>query len=158
MTADELIKKLELKPHPEGGYYRETYRSPWSIPGMNPPKACSTAIYYMLMPGAVSKFHRFVSDEMFHYYLGDPCEWVWLTPEGRMKKMVLGKNLEKGEVLQMVVPAGTWFAGSLRPQGRYCLMGTTVAPGFDFSDLEFAKREELLRQYPAAQNEIFALT
>jgi hypothetical protein len=158
MNAEEIIRKLELKPHPEGGFYRETYRAFSTIPGLKPPRAFSTAIYYLLTPGDVSKFHRLISDEMFHFYLGDPCEWVWLLPDGGMKKVILGPNLEKGEVLQMLIPAGTWFGGSLAPQGRYCLMGTTVAPGFDFSDLQFASREELLIQYPASKAEILSLT
>ncbi len=158
MTAEELIRLLDLQPHPEGGYYRETYRGPSAIPGFNPPKVYSTAIYYMLIPGSVSKFHRLNSDEIFHFYQGDASQWVWLTPEKRMKKVVLGKDLKKGEVLQMVVPAGTWFAGRLAPEGKYCLMGTTVAPGFEFSDLQFADRQELLRSYPGAQEEILALT
>ena len=158
MTADEIIRKLDLKPHPEGGYYRETYRGSSPIPGLNPPKFFSTAIYYMFTPGAVSKFHRLVSDEIFHFYDGDPSLWVWLTSKGEMKKIILGANLEKGEVPQMIIPAGTWFAGRLAPEGRYCLMGTTVAPGFDFSDLQFASRDELLRLCPSAEKEILALT
>lgn len=158
MTANELVKHLDLKPHPEGGYYRETYRSSLPIPGLNPPKVFSTAIYYMLTPGDVSKFHRLVSDEIFHFYQGDASEWVWLTPDRKMKKIILGDNLKKGEMLQMVIPAGTWFAGRLTPEGRYCLMGTTVAPGFDFSDLQFADRQELLKLYPQAESEIFLFT
>jgi predicted cupin superfamily sugar epimerase len=158
MTSDEIIRKLGLEHHPEGGYYRETYRGPSPIPGLNPPKVFSTAIYYMLIPGAVSKFHRLISDEIFHFYLGDPSHWVWLTPDGKMKKVVLGPRLDKGEVPQMAVPAGTWFAGRLAPEGRYCLMGTTVAPGFEFSDLQFADRQDLLRRYPQAEGEILALT
>jgi hypothetical protein len=158
MTADEIIRKLDLKPHPEGGYYRETYRSAKLIPGSQPPKAFSTLIYYMLTPGAVSKFHRLISDEIFHFYMGDPSEWVWLTPGGGMKKIVLGQNLERGEVPQMVIPAGTWFGGRMLPGGNYSLMGTTMAPGFDFADLTFAKREELFKQYPGSSDEIISLT
>jgi predicted cupin superfamily sugar epimerase len=158
MNADEIIRLLDLKPHPEGGYYRETYRSAKLIPGSQPPKAYSTLIYYLLTPGAVSKFHRLIFDEIFHFYQGDPSHWVWLTPGGEMKKTVLGANMGKGEVPQMVIPAGTWFAGRLAPEGRYCLMGTTMAPGFDFSDLQFAARQELLKLYPQAESEILALT
>jgi predicted cupin superfamily sugar epimerase len=158
LTADELIKRLELNPHPEGGYYRETYRSLSPIPGVNPPKVFSTAIYFMLTPGDVSKFHRLASDEIFHFYQGDASEWVWLTADRKMKKIILGSDLKRGEVLQMVIPAGTWFAGQLVSRGRYCLMGTTVAPGFDFPDLEFANRQDLLKLYPQAESEIFTFT
>ena len=158
MTAEEIIRALELKPHPEGGYYRETYRSSQGIPGLTPPKTFSTAIYYMLTPGDVSKFHRLKSDEIFHFYLGDASEWIWLTTDGKMKKFRIGPRLDQGELLQMVIPAGTWFGGRLGPGSGFCLMGTTVAPAFDFPDLQFATREELLRLYPQASHEIESLT
>ena len=133
MTADQLIAVLDLKPHPEGGYYKETYRSPGKIQASSTgPKdrPFSTAIYYLLVPGTCSHFHRISSDEVFHFYQGDPVTWVWLTAEGGMKKVVLGNDLAAGQVLQMVVPAGTWFGGSLNEGGKYALMGTTVAPVF----------------------------
>jgi hypothetical protein len=157
LTAEEIVRTLDLKPHPEGGYYRETYRSSQGIPGFTPSKTFSTAIYYLLTPGDVSKFHRLKSDEIFHFYLGDASEWVWLTPDGKMKKFLVGPRLDKGELLQMVIPAGTWFGGRLAPGSGFCLMGTTVAPAFDFPDLQFATREGLLKQYPQASHEIESL-
>ncbi len=156
MTADQLIRLLDLKPHPEGGYYRETYRSFDAIPGSS--KVYSTAIYYMLVPGAVSKMHRLKADEVFHFYLGDPVTWVLLEPSKKVRKVVLGNVLESGQHPQMAVPAGTWFGGYLNEGGNFALMGTTVAPGFEFSDFELGKREELLKAFPNAEKEILSLT
>jgi predicted cupin superfamily sugar epimerase len=158
MTADQLVHLLDLKPHPEGGYYRETYRSPEPIPGTDPSRVYSTAIYYLLVPGSVSKIHRLTADEMFHFYLGDSVTWVLLGPQGDVRKLALGQNLQRGEQLQLVVPAGTWFGGYLNEGGNWALMGTTVAPGFEFSDFVLAQREELLKAFPGAQKEIVRLT
>ena len=158
MTAQEIIRLLNLTPHPEGGYYRETYRSPQLIPGLQPPRAASTAIYYLLVPGAVSKFHRLKFDEMFHFHIGDPVTWVLLPQEGGVQKKILGPNLEQGETLQLLIPAGTWFGGYLNEGGQYALMGTTVAPGFDFEDFQLGRRDELIRVFPSAEKEIIKLT
>lgn len=158
MTADEIIKKLDLKPHPEGGFFRETYRSPTVIPGSEPSRVFSTGIYYMLVPGAVSKMHRLAADEMFHFYLGDPVTWVLLSPDGKAQRVVLGKGMEKGEQLQLVIPSGTWFGGYLNEGGSYALMGTTVAPGFEFEDFVIGKRDELLSRFPQDEKEIRLLT
>ncbi len=158
LTADELIKILGLKPHPEGGYYRETYRGPGLIPDSAPPRFYSTAIYYLLVPGAVSQLHRLSCDELFHFYMGDPVTWVLLTTAGKMEKVALGQDLPQGQRLQMLVPAGTWFGGYLNEGGRYALMGTTVAPGFEFEDFELAGRDELLKAFPEAEKEILKLT
>ncbi len=157
MTADEIINQLKLKPHPEGGYYRETYRSP-DIPGSNPRRAYSTAIYYLLVPGSVSKMHRLTADEVFHFYMGDPVTWILLSPEGNVKKIILGQDIKRGHQLQMVLSAGTWFGGFLNEGGQYALMGTTVAPGFEFKDFVLGKRDELLKAFPKAEKEIIGLT
>jgi predicted cupin superfamily sugar epimerase len=156
MNAEEVVKLLDLKPHPEGGFYRETYRSPDKVGGLH--RAVSTGIYYLLVEGSLSKFHSLKSDEMFHFYLGDPVTWVLLHPDGKVEKVVLGNQLDRGHVLQLVIPAGVWFAGSLGDGGKWGLMGTTVAPGFEFEDLVFGKREELLRSFPAAKADIERLT
>ena len=136
MTSEEIIKLLGLMPHPEGGYYKETYRSSTRIPGESRPH--STAIYYLLVPGSVSKMHRLRSDELFHFYIGDPVTWVLLESSKRVRKVTLGSQLDKGQVPQMIVPAGTWFGGILEG-GSFALMGTTVAPGFEFEDFELGK-------------------
>ena len=95
---------------------------------------------------------------MFHFYLGDPVTWILLHPDGRVERVVLGNQLDKGQVLQLLVPAGTWFAGSLNEKGEWGLMGTTVAPGFEFEDFVFGKKEELLKSFPSANAEIERLT
>jgi len=158
MTAGEIIRKLDLKPHPEGGFFREIYRSPSTIPGSKPSRVFSTGIYYMLVPGAVSKMHRLSADEMFHFYLGDPVTWVLLSPDGKTQKVVLGRGLEKGEQLQLLIPGGTWFGGYLNEGGAYALMGTTVAPGFEFEDFVLGQRDDLLSRFPQVENEIRLLT
>jgi uncharacterized protein len=158
MTADQLIQLLDLKPHPEGGFYRETYRSAASIPGAKPGRAYSTAIYFLLTSGSVSKFHQLAFDEVFHFYLGDPVTWVLLKPDGKMEKITLGSLLEHGQQPQMVVPAGTWFGGYVNEGGNFGLMGTTMSPGFEFNDFILAERRELLAQFPGAEAEILKLT
>jgi predicted cupin superfamily sugar epimerase len=158
MTADQIIQSLNLKPHPEGGYYQETYRGPLPIPGFKPQRVFSTAIYYLLVPGSVSKMHRITSDEIFHFYLGDPVTWVLLGPNGVIQKIILGKGLEQGQQVQLVVPAGTWFGGYLNEGGSFALMGTTVAPGFEFEDFVLGAREKLLALFSHAADEIQRLT
>jgi predicted cupin superfamily sugar epimerase len=155
MKADDIIRQLELQPHPEGGFYKETYRSTGKIPGLD--RVYSTGIYYMLVPGAVSKFHSLHHDEMFHFYLGDPVTWVLLR-HGQVEKVILGNHLGQGQKLQLLIPAGTWFGGYLNEGGQYGLMGTTVAPGFEFADFVFGSREHLLQAYPSAKEEVLRLT
>ena len=156
MTADQIIQLLQLQPHPEGGFYRETYRSDKKIQGLD--RVYSTGIYYMLVPGAVSKLHALKHDEMFHFYLGGPVTWVLLHENGGVEKVVLGQDIARGQQLQLLVKAGTWFGGYLNDGDAFGLMGTTVAPGFDFSDFVFGQKEKLLNEYPSAQNEIDRLT
>jgi predicted cupin superfamily sugar epimerase len=156
VTADEIIRLLELKPHPEGGFYRETYRSGQTIPGLS--RVHSTGIYYLLVPGAVSKLHSLKSDEMFHFYLGDPVTWVLLSPDGKMEKVVLGTAVEMGQTFQLLIKAGTWFGGYLNDGGSFGLMGTTVAPGFEFEDFIFGDKKKLLADFPQAEKEISRLS
>jgi hypothetical protein len=111
----------------------------------------------MLVPGAVSKFHSIKHDEMFHFYLGNPVTWVLLHASGEIEKVVLGKDIARGQRLQLLVKAGTWFGGYLDDGGQYGLMGTTVAPGFDFEDFSFGKKDQLLKAFPSAEKEIHRL-
>ncbi|MFA6210758.1 MAG: cupin domain-containing protein [Candidatus Obscuribacterales bacterium] len=141
----ELIASLALKPHPEGGYYRETYRSE-KVSG-EPVRALSTAIYYLLVADTFSELHRLTADEIFHFYLGDTVEMLQLFEDGSTKIVRLGQNLAAGEELQVVLPAGVWFGSRLVAGGNYALMGTTVAPGFDFADYERGEREALIARY-----------
>ena len=155
MDARRIIELFELKPLPvEGGYYRETYRSEEIIKAGHLPERygadrhISTAIYYLLTPDTVSKLHRLKSDEVFHFYLGDPVTMLLLYPDGQSETVVLGSDIENGQRVQQVVPRGLWQGAKLSEGGRFALLGTTVAPGFDPSDFEVAERETLLRHYP----------
>ncbi|CAN5485832.1 cupin domain-containing protein [soil metagenome] len=151
IPINQLIKSLDLAPHPEGGYYRETYRSSEVIG--SPARAVSTAIYYMLVPDTFSELHSLTADEIFHFYLGDTVEMLQLFEDGQTKIVKLGHNLAAGEQLQVVLPAGVWFGSRLVAGGSYALMGTTVAPGFDFADFRKGDRSELIAKYadcPAA--------
>lgn len=143
--VSDLIAALDLKPHPEGGYYRETYRSN-KVAG-EPVRALSTAIYYLLVPDTFSELHRLTADEIFHFYLGDTVEMLQLFEDGSSNVVKLGQNLAAGEQLQVVLPAGVWFGSRLVAGGSFALMGTTVAPGFDFADYERGSRAELIAQY-----------
>lgn len=144
-TVTDLIASLDLKPHPEGGYYRETYRSN-KVAG-EPVRALSTAIYYLLVADTFSELHRLTADEIFHFYLGDTVEMLQLFEDGSSKVVKLGQNLAAGEKLQVVLPTGVWFGSRLVAGGTYALMGTTVAPGFDFADYERGNRAELIAKF-----------
>ena len=165
LTAQEIIRKLGLKPLPEeGGFYRETYRSEEKIPKEGLParyssaKSFCTAIYYLLTPETCSALHRLSSDEIFHFYLGDPVSMLQLHHGGSSELITLGRDPGRGEQLQAVVPRDTWLGAFLNQGGSFALMGTTVAPGFDFSDYEQGRREELIRQYPDCKELILKLT
>src|SRR6478609_3445758 len=148
--AERIVRELDLAPHPEGGFYRETFRSSLVLSGLphGAPRAASTAIYFLLPGGTFSAFHAVTSDEAWHHYDGDPLELEVIGTDGVAVRYVLGKALHDGQVPQAVVPAGAWQAA--RPLGdRYALVGCTVSPGFDFADFEMPPRAELLRRLPA---------
>jgi len=164
-SAEEIIRQLNLKPLPgEGGFYRETYRSAEKIsrealPGRyKTEKSFGTAIYYLLTPQTCSALHRLPADEIFHFYLGDPVLMLKLNPDGRAEKIILGQEIDKGQFVQTIVPANTWQGCLLREGGRFALLGTTVAPGFDFSDYEAGQRKILLEKYPEYKELIKKLT
>jgi uncharacterized protein len=165
LSAEEVIDRLQLMPHPsEGGYFRETYRAPLRfMPQALPPeydgeRSASTAIYYLLTPDTFSALHRVKSDEVFHFYAGDTIEMLQLWPDGNGKTVHIGNDLAAGLAPQLVVPAGVWQGCRLVSGGRWALMGCTVAPGFDYSDFEIGLRSELLDQYPDHAAMITALT
>ena len=164
-TAEQIISILNLRPHPEeGGYYSETYRSSRLLPAEALPRryggtrSISTAIYYLLTPDTFSAMHRLGSDEIFHFYLGDPIDMVQLWPDGSGRLVTLGADIVSGMRLQEVVPEGVWQGCALRPGGALALLGTTVAPGFEFADYENGSREVLTEQYPEYKERIRALT
>lgn len=154
MTIQDLIHHYQLQPHPEGGWYAQSYRSIESIPAGALPerfagdRVFSTAIYFLLEQGNFSAFHRIQSDECWHFYNGDPLEVLVFRPEGELQRVVLGSDIRGGQLFQYVVPAGCWFASRPAAGSRYSFVGCTVAPGFDFADFELAKAEELTRAYP----------
>lgn len=160
--ARELIEQLQLLPHPERGYYIETYRAPVSVraePAPSHPlgatRAASTAIYYLVTSEQPSsRLHRLRSDELFHLYEGGPLEVLLLTPGEPPLVRRLGLDLAAGERPQLVIPAGTWFGTELTPGATHCLIGCTVAPGFDFADFELAQGSQLCEQFPAAAERI----
>lgn len=155
MTAREIIDLLDLQPLPrEGGFYHETYRSALHLPGG---KSASTAIYYLLTPESCSALHRLPADEVYHFYQGDPVELLLLGP-GVGEVVTLGPDLASGQRPQFVVPTGTWQGSLLAAGGAFALMGTTMAPGFDFSDYEPADRDALTGAYPAFAERIARLT
>lgn len=164
MTAARLIKLLGLKPHPEWGYFRETYRSAGRVPPESSSRRFpdgrnfSTAIFYLLPSGSVSTLHRLHSDEVFHFYSGGPMTLVRLAHGGRARQIVLGPDPGAGHSFQHVVPAGEWFGAYPSPGTAYSLLGCTVAPGFDFGDFEIAGRAKLTRAFPSDARLIARLT
>jgi predicted cupin superfamily sugar epimerase len=165
LTAEELRQLLQLEPLTiEGGYFRETYRSATQIPGSalptayTGPRAFSTCIYYLLTPDTFSALHRLPGEEIFHFYRGDPVEMLELHSKGRGEFITLGSDLRAGMRPQHIVPGNVWQGARLKAGGLFALMGTTVAPGFDYADYEAANREELLRQFPTFADAIRSLT
>lgn len=157
--AVRLIEALDLAPHPEGGYYRETFRAELVIGGLphGGPRAASTAIYYLLPAGSFSALHRVRSDEVWHHYDGDPVDLHLLEVDGDYRVVRLGRGWDLGERPQRVVPGGVWQAATTTG-GRFALCGCTVAPGFDFTDFELASRAELLERFPSQRAAITSLT
>jgi hypothetical protein len=159
VTADEIKTLLNLEPHPsEGGFYRRTYASSSAVELARGVRPAGTAIYYLLAPGTFSELHVLESDEIFHFYLGDPVEMLQLYPGGRSAVFTLGPDLEAGQHVQLVVPAGVWQGVRLIANGKVALLGCTVTPGFDFADYRSASYAELAEKWPAEAERIRALT
>jgi predicted cupin superfamily sugar epimerase len=154
-TASYWIGRLGLEEHPEGGYFKEVYRSEESIKKSALPdryegdRNFSTCIYFLLTSEKFSAFHRVNSDEGWHYYTGtQPVVLYVLSPEGKLSKIMLGPDFDKGQQFQYVVPANHWFAAAIPGNGNFALVGCTVAPGFDFQDFELAEKEKLTKLFP----------
>lgn len=151
--ASYWIEKLGLQRHPEGGWFRETYRSEESfakehLPGQySGDRNFSTQIYYLLEHDDRSFFHRLKSDEIWHFYTGGSAAEIILLFDGGVRKLLVGSEPEKGESFQSLIPKNTWFAAHLNDKSSYALVGCTVSPGFDFADFELAKRTDLLREF-----------
>ena len=160
ICAQQLIELYNLQPHPEGGWYKETYQSKEQIDANSLPerfggsRAFSTAIYFLLEQGNFSAFHRIKSDECWHFYAGDPLVVYVLQQDGTLDEIMLGNDITNGQLFQYVVPANCWFASRPATNSRFCFVGCTVAPGFDFADFEMADAAVLSALYPQHQTAI----
>ena len=163
-SAKAWIERLQLEAHPEGGYFRQTYKAELILPKTALPaafsgaRAASTAIYFLLEGTNFSAFHRLQSDEMWHFYAGQPLLVHVIAADGSYSSILLGSDPDKGQILQAVVKAGCWFAPHVADWKSYALVGCTVAPGFDFNDFEKGTREELVKKYPQHEEIITKLT
>ncbi|QKZ11734.1 cupin domain-containing protein [Spirosoma sp. KUDC1026] len=164
MTSQFYVDSLSMQPHPEGGYFAETYRSGETVTASALPsrfmgdRVFSTAIYFLLESHHVSALHRIQADEVWHFYAGGPLDVFVIAPAGNLSVIHLGPDLTNGQVFQAVVPAGCWFGSKPAPGTPFSLVGCTVAPGFDFADFELADRATLLAQFPQHQLVIEQLT
>ncbi len=162
---ESIIKKLDLKPLPdEGGYFCETYRSKIYAPiQINDDKKeisrnLGTAIYYLITPDSFSALHKVKSDEIFHFYVGDPVEMLQIFEDGKIKKIIMGSDFINNQEPQVLAPANIWQGTRLCEGGKWALLGTTVTPGFEFIDFELGNRNNLLNQFPNLKNEIIKFT
>jgi predicted cupin superfamily sugar epimerase len=163
-TALYWIEKLGLSEHPEGGYFAPAYRSSERIEesclpnGFTGDRALVSSIHYLLARGQISALHRLKSVEMWHFYSGDPLSIYILEPNGTLKERTLGPDIDKGQEFQITIEPGCWFGAEHYGPGEYTLVGCTVSPGFEYEDMEFAGRDELLGRYPQHRGLIEKLT
>jgi uncharacterized protein len=153
-NADYWIHSLGLSAHPEGGYFREVYRSQESIQKDGLPdrysggRSFATSIYFLLKGHEHSRLHRIKSDETWHFYEGSSLTLFVLSPVGRLRRHVLGSNLDKGEQFQFTVPANHWFGATVNDPVSFTLAGCSVSPGFDFDDFEMGDADKLGEEFP----------
>jgi predicted cupin superfamily sugar epimerase len=157
MSAENLIRRLNLLPHPEGGFYKETYRATQLTTSGSGNRNISTAIYYLLQNDDKSHFHRIKSDELWFFHQGKPLE-ILLISNGALATTILGNDIENDEVPQLRIPANTWFAAKIKDDTGYALVSCTVSPGFDFLDFELAKKDNMLQLYPHLSDVIEVFT
>lgn len=164
MTAEQVAEILGLEPHPEGGYFKETFRSSEEISSgalpdrYNKARSIYTSIYFLITEESFSAMHRLKSDEIFHFYMGDPALIFMIHPDGRDEEKILGNDLLNGARLQILIPRHVWFGIKVIKPGKYTLTGTTMAPGFDFNDFEMADSDNLCSQYPQHTEKIQLFT
>jgi len=160
----EIITKLGLTPHPEGGFYKETYRSEGCVKKdslsevYSDKRNYSTCIYFVITSESFSAFHKIHQEEIWHFYLGSSITIHLINPEGKYSSVILGNDVLNGEVLQYVVKGECWFAVTVNEENSYALTGCTVAPGFDFDDFILPSRKELIETFPHLSKEITQLT
>lgn len=163
MDYQKIVTKLNMLPHPEGGYYKEEYRSEGIIPNallphFNGDRNYCTSIYFLLTSDNFSGFHRIKQDEVWHFYSGAPLAVHVIDLNGNYTKHLIGMDIENGYFPQLTVPANCWFASSVETENSYSFVGCTVAPGFDFKDFELAIQNELTAIYPQHKVIISKLT
>lgn len=163
MNKEYWIEKLNLFPHPEGGFYKETYRSASVIPkGTMQPftqeRNVSTAIYFLLPSGHISALHKILSDELWFFHCGTSLLIYSIDKENGVNTHRLGLDIEKGDMPYRMIPANSWFGAEVEAENSYSLVSCTVAPGFDFNDFELGNREFLIKEFPDHQNFIHRLT
>jgi len=153
-AVNDIIEYYGMRPHPEGGYYKETYRAAEIMAQTALPQRFtggrhfSTAIYFLLEQGNFSAFHRIKSDECWHFYAGGTLLIYVIDDAGALQIIKLGSNILQGETFQYVVPAGCWFASAPAATTAFSFVGCTVSPGFDFADFELAQKHALTKRYP----------
>jgi len=158
------IKRLQLEPHAEGGFFKEIYRSPVNVaetflpPGFRGERSFSTCIYFLLLKGQFSAFHRIASDELWHFYAGDCLLIYELAKGGAFTEHRLGNQTRNSEFFQVTIGAGNWFAARLEKGGEFALVGCTVSPGFDFADFELGSASQLSAEFPGHRLLIETLT
>lgn len=161
---EKIVQKLDMNSHPEGGFYKETYRSEGVIPQQILSKEFKgernycTAIYFLLTSDNFSAFHKINQDEIWHYYEGSSLFVHVIDLEGKYHRYSVGINLDEGELPQLAVPAGCWFASSVKKEDSYSLVGCTVSPGFDFDDFELGDKKDLIQQFPEYKDVITQYT
>lgn len=162
-VVQQFIEQFDLQPHPEGGWYKQTYKSNEIVAAsalperFNGDRVFSTAIYFLLERGNFSAFHRIKSDEGWHFYAGDPLEIFIIHQNGSLDIITMGNDIEKEQQFQYVVPANCWFASRPASGSQYCFVGCTVSPGFDFADFELANAGKLSMQFPSLKEIIHEL-
>ena len=164
-SAQYWIDHLNLQEHPEGGFFKEVYRSDETVAGgglpdrYNGDRCFSTAIYFLITANNCSKFHKIKSDETWHFYEGNPLNiYVLNSDDQRLDHFLLGRDIENGQQFQLTIPKNHWFGASLAVERGYALVGCTVAPGFDFTDFEMAGQQALITAFPRHQTIIEMLT
>lgn len=163
-SVDKIIKTLDLEPHPEGGYFKETYRSAGEIKEdrLNPiykgKRNYSTCIYFLLTSNNFSAFHRIKQDEIWHFYDGSPIRLHIISEMGVHSEYIIGRNFSTGETPQLIVSGGSWFAAEVINKNDFSLVGCTVSPGFSFEDFELISRKELILKFPEHKSVITKFT
>ena len=163
-NINELVTALDLKPHPEGGYYKETYRSSGEITqdglgsSYSGNRNFSTCIYFLLTSENFSAFHRIKQDEIWHFYSGSPIRLHIISASGEYSQRIIGNDILNGETPQCVVYGGDWFAAEVKDKNSFSLVGCTVSPGFSFEDFEMPSKQHLLTLFPHLKTVISQFT